>query len=217
MTEFPTYQGPIITRSEALEKGLKRYFTGKPCPKGHIFQRHVSSKGCIACARQSPAHLRASKRWQQTSPKAKEVHKRFREKHRERRNADARARYAADPQKACDRVADYRRRNPDQDRNYYERTKDKSFEKARRRRAQKMQAEGEYKLSDVNRIYGQQKGKCANCRVQLRDKYHIDHIIPLSKGGTNYPKNLQILCGTCNRKKYNHDPIEWAQAQGRLL
>lgn len=28
---------------------------------------------------------------------------------------------------------------------------------------------------------------------------------------------IQLLCGPCNRKKYNKDPFIFAQEQGRLL
>jgi hypothetical protein len=31
--------------------------------------------------------------------------------------------------------------------------------------------------------------------------YHVDHIIPLSKGGLHHPSNLQVLRGTDNLKK----------------
>lgn len=37
-----------ITRKEAKEKGLKHYFTGKPCPKGHIAPRFIAG-GCVEC------------------------------------------------------------------------------------------------------------------------------------------------------------------------
>jgi 5-methylcytosine-specific restriction endonuclease McrA len=35
------------------------------------------------------------------------------------------------------------------------------------------------------------------------DKAHIDHIIPLTEGGTSEPSNLQVLCRTCNLSKSN--------------
>ena len=39
----------IITKREAIEQGLKRYFTGKPCKWGHVAERFVICRGCIEC------------------------------------------------------------------------------------------------------------------------------------------------------------------------
>jgi hypothetical protein len=39
----------IITQQEAQEKGLKRYFTGKPCKHGHLGERLVSNGRCCEC------------------------------------------------------------------------------------------------------------------------------------------------------------------------
>lgn len=41
----------LITKQEAKAQGLKLYFTGKPCPKGHIEPRLVGSGGCRECGR----------------------------------------------------------------------------------------------------------------------------------------------------------------------
>ncbi|WP_369826057.1 HNH endonuclease [Kitasatospora sp. MBT66] len=30
-----------------------------------------------------------------------------------------------------------------------------------------------------------------------------DHIIPVSRGGTNEPRNIRVLCRTCNSRRGN--------------
>lgn len=39
----------IITRKEAREKGLSRYYTGKPCKHGHVAERVTSQAVCLEC------------------------------------------------------------------------------------------------------------------------------------------------------------------------
>jgi hypothetical protein len=41
----------VISKKDAIEKGLKRYFTGKPCVHGHIAERLVSDCVCLMCAK----------------------------------------------------------------------------------------------------------------------------------------------------------------------
>lgn len=48
----------IITREEAMERRLKRYFRGKPCKHGHVAEQLVTSKYCVTCNRERQRKLR---------------------------------------------------------------------------------------------------------------------------------------------------------------
>jgi 5-methylcytosine-specific restriction endonuclease McrA len=85
------------------------------------------------------------------------------------------------------------------------------------RRARKRSSAGRHTKGDILEILKMQKGRCGYCREKLGAKRHIDHIIPLSGGGHNGRRNLQILCARCNIRKSALDPIDFAQRLGRLL
>ena len=51
-------------------------------------------------------------------------------------------------------------------------------------------------------LYGKQEGICAGCKVLFPFRnMTVDHIVPQSKGGTDHPDNLQLLCNACNSMK----------------
>lgn len=39
----------IITLKDARHRGLRYYYTGKPCHRGHIAQRKVIGRICVVC------------------------------------------------------------------------------------------------------------------------------------------------------------------------
>lgn len=74
--------------------------------------------------------------------------------------------------------------------------------------ALRYKAQGNYTPEDIQSIFAQQEGKCAYCKKQLT-AYHIDHVVPLSRGGTNWPDNLALACATCNCSKGAKLLSEW--------
>lgn len=53
-------------------------------------------------------------------------------------------------------------------------------------------------------VYKMYDGKCALCGCPVsKENMTIDHKIPLSMGGTNEIKNLQLTCWSCNQAKAN--------------
>jgi hypothetical protein len=101
-----------ISRQEAKDAGLKRYYTGEPCPHGHIAERLISTRRCTECnrldarkryhadAEAARAYVRA---WRKSSPEriAKEREKvnRYKEENKEALAQKQFEKYHADPEK----------------------------------------------------------------------------------------------------------------------
>lgn len=86
------------------------------------------------------------------------------------------------------------------------------------RRARELEAEGSFTGDDVAAMFKGQGGRCWYCQANLKKTgYHVDHYIPLSKGGSNDPSNLRLACPTCNLRKSAKMPNEWEGSKGRLL
>ena len=59
-----------------------------------------------------------------------------------------------------------------------------------------------FNKKDKEFLYERQKGRCNGCKRKLPvDVLQVDHIKAFSKGGSDKPSNLQLLCGPCNGKK----------------
>ena len=48
-------------------------------------------------------------------------------------------------------------------------------------------------------VWQRDAGRCVECGAQ--ESLEFDHIIPFAMGGGNTVRNLQLLCGNCNRRK----------------
>ncbi|MDX1915166.1 MAG: HNH endonuclease signature motif containing protein [Methylophilus sp.] len=83
-----------------------------------------------------------------------------------------------------------------------------------RRRARQLQAEGSFTKDDILAIWQLQSGACYFCGISLKHpsekhSFHIDHLIPLYHGGSEWPENLSLLCQSCNNIKYTKSEKEF--------
>lgn len=70
------------------------------------------------------------------------------------------------------------------------------------RRARMRNAPGKFTLSNIRCLFDQQQGRCRECSIPITLKLcHIDHVIPLARGGSNWPFNLRLTCAGCNLEK----------------
>lgn len=278
----------IISRKDAIAKGLKRYFLNKPCKRGHIAEQNTKG-GCIECAKLAVAAKR---------DKIREYQNEYYRKNHEKMLAQQRARHAAKPEIQQKAVTKYRAANRGKERQRAAAYKAANYEKVKSRRrdlyaknrderraranawynankdliaerhlrfrlenpewyAEKIRrwgmwraenpelakayatayrranlgqyraysanrkarkrAGGTHTVADIGDLLRLQKCKCAICKTSIRDRYHIDHITPLARGGSNVRANLQLLCPPCNQRKSDRDPIVHMQSLGMLL
>lgn len=126
------------------------------------------------------------------------------------------------PDKYLEYVKNYKSVNAERianrDRQYRLNNPEKSVIKTHKRRFNKINNGGAFTSSDIDRIMILQQSKCVYCQNELivigKGKYHIDHIMPLHLGGSNYPENLQLLCPKCNLSKCAKHPDEYESMIG---
>lgn len=189
------------TRADAMIVGSKIYFTGVACKHGHVALRRTDGRMCVECHRAvvmagyagAPEKERARRKaWLAANPDKKRASDAaYRAANTEKVRTKSRAWAAANPERVAERWRNYR--------------------------ARKRGADGKYTAEDAVAIRTAQNDKCAYCKVKLKGKGHLDHITPLARGGSNWPRNLQFLCEPCNLSKSATDPVEFAQRKGRLL
>ena len=242
--EYVPHEGPVVTRAEALARGLSRYFTGKPCKREHLSERRLSDGECTACGYVNRMTWKAANR---DKVNADERAARLRDPEKYRAYVDKylasdkgkgarQAYYVANVETIKRRAKDWKEQNPERAlenrARYYEANRDEIVQRVaqwnaanpdgprtrgRNYRAKLYAAEGSHTREEIQALYDSQGGVCVYCKTSLGTNYHADHIQALSKGGSNWISNIQLTCGPCNNRKRATDPIVFARRLGRLL
>lgn len=195
----------IISRNEAIALGLKKFFTGQPCKRGHIAERLACpGMDCIQCrderakewAKRNPDRRHAIRtKWRKANPeKAYQSNVRYCNKHRAKINALSKAAYAADPQKHLKYTKDWADAHP------LELQVHRYNNRARRNGWTGQMLTHEY----YRNMLDQQQGKCAYCNEAK--KLTFEHVQALAREGTHDPGNCVLACFPCNIEK-GLDPL----------
>lgn len=154
-----------------------------------------SAKGKAAYARYAASGKRkpSDKRWQESErgkETARERQRRYRQRHPEKvRESNIRS------------LRKWREENREAYRIH-----------CRQRRKLEHEAEGFHTIKDIRALFVTQRGLCF-CGDELGTTYHVDHMVPLSRGGTDWPENLQLLCPSCNHSKRHRTMEEWTHSK----
>lgn len=215
------------------------YCSLRPCKYGHICPRRTSNGACIECERRleiarKDSNVERARRYREADPeKCKDISRRSKAKHAETRRvyertsetrkAGIKRRRVANAVEVREYHRMWRAANPERTRQYDrnwrlrhpERAKQKSVNANAKRRSI---AVAPLKKDDLERLFKLQK-KCACCggRFCKALPATVDHRLAISRGGDNSFENLQLLCGTCNKKKNDRDEIDFMQSRGFLL
>lgn len=177
------------------------------------FQIKLDHKLCPRCEEIKPATTEYFARHKLKSDgfnaNCKECNRRYKVKNRKKVAEWTRRYYQTNKERIDQATRDYRQKTKDQRRGMRR-------AEVRRRQARKRNAEGTHTAADVERQYKAQKGRCYYCKVKVGKTYQVDHVIPLSRDGSNGPENIVIACVHCNESKGAKMPHEWPQG-GRLL
>ena len=157
--------------------------------KGKPGQNNYLRQPCKQCERL------ASKDWKQNNKQRTWANaQRWRSENKVAWSKIQQKSYIQNKAKRQQAMSDYRNENPDKLRMY-----------ANNRRALELAAKS-FLITDkdLSRLLAQ---PCAYCK--LKPSEHIDHIIPLSRGGDNSLGNLTGACASCNLSKGSKFVMEW--------
>lgn len=184
----------VISRADAKALGYKRYFTGKSCKHGHVSDRLVSNKMCCDCAKNKISI------WRSNNPeKVIQYNRKYYANNQDKAIVVAAKWRSENPERVKDGCKKYRTENSEKisirRSSLKGRANRRKYES--KRRAIKIGNEINWTNEDkerVNRLFQE----AAQLEKLTGIKFHVDHVVPLSRGGPHHPDNLQVVTAKYN-------------------
>ena len=177
-------------RAKAKAEGKTRYYTGRPCPHGHVAERAVCNGACVECL-----SIRQSSKRLQEPEAARHKDALYYQKYRE---------------KNLLRAANYRAKNPEKvaqsSRRWQQNNKGKRAAYQMNREARKLQATPKWLSATQKKHVELFYSEAVSLSQRFNASIHVDHIVPLrgkNVCGLHVPWNMQLVTQSYNCSKNN--------------
>ena len=170
--------------------------------------KEIQNAKAIERKRANPEHYKdmSQRSYQKNRERYLEKHRQYRASNRQLIRQRSRTFYENNRDKVLAWQRERYAQNPERHnqlvRSWHSRNRDKRLGYLHARRARKLANGGTYTTSEWRALKAQYDHRCLCCGKQEPDiRLTIDHVIPLSKGGSNDIGNIQPLCRKCNQSK----------------
>lgn len=188
------------TRKEAKALGIPRYFLDKPCPHGHNDARYTANGKCVVCmlkdirnyhSRHKEKENARCRQWAKDNPERNSENSKrwWNSQHQERRHELSKASYQRHRDEKIKYSAEWQKRNPELLLTYRRNT-----------RHRKKAGGGTVTHEQWTEILERFNNQCPGCG-STTEPLTMDHIVPVSNGGSHSASNVQPLCRPCNTRK----------------
>ena len=176
-------------------------------------------------------HNEKNRKWREANREEhKELSRKWYEANSERKKETNQKWYEANLQRAKENNRNWRETNPERkkeiNRKWQQLNPERVKEKCRKwhrsnpkkvaalqqkRRARKANADGTATAEQIKARFQYHENRCYYCGDN-ESGLHVEHRIPLSRGGSNWPSNLVPACPTCNLSKGTKTEKEFLKA-----
>lgn len=181
-------------------------------PTGEHFYRDPRLKSGLRGMCKTCHDALSSRYYSQNKEKVLDWHRQYHMGHREEHNARM-SQYQQTPQGRIAHNAANQRYSQT------ERGKLIRISREHKRRARKYANGGSFTPEQFQEQIKRQKHRCYYCRKRhlKRDfPWQVEHVVPVSRGGTNNIDNIVAACSICNLRKRDRLPHEWPESN-RLM
>jgi 5-methylcytosine-specific restriction endonuclease McrA len=199
-----------VCKDCGVEKDLADFYKHSGMADGHLNKCKVCVRTRIQKhRREHPEQYARMEKARTNLPHRVEARRKYQEEHKEQISAykkkwaevneasvsaSKRKHYELHQDEIIARTKKWGQDNPDK-------VKQAQANNSRKRRAAKHASPGNFTAEEFKALCESYGNKCLACG-DTEAALQADHIVPLTRGGSNDIDNIQPLCGTCNRKKF---------------